>query len=254
MKHLLACALFLAVRVASAEWTVSSTTPLDAPRGLEFVRKLATNAGTRAELHIVTFATQTHTFAVMDDPKGAFDLATAAQHRGALAAVNGGYFHPNREPLGLVVRQGVTLHSLERARLLSGLVVVSNDRVALLRVSEFKPSRRVQEALQAGPFLIDNRRPVAGLNDTRVAARTVVFSTESGRAGLLVCRSVTLADMAGILANPAMTGDTISRALNLDGGSSTGMWVDSTPPFYLREGRDVRNYLGVIAKKQRSVR
>ena len=97
----------------------------------------------------------------MDNPEGAFDLGSAAAKRGALAAVNGGYFHPDRTPLGLLVRQGATIHSLERAKLLSGLVVVTKDRIALLRVAEFKASANVREALQAGPFLVDGGKAVA---------------------------------------------------------------------------------------------
>ena len=80
----------------------------------------------------------------MDDPARIFDIASAAQKRGALAAVNGGYFHPDRTPLGLVVRQGAVLHALEHASLLSGLVVVTRDRIALQRVGEFKPSPAVR--------------------------------------------------------------------------------------------------------------
>jgi len=107
----------------------------------------------------------------------------------------------------------------------------------------------VREALQAGPFLIENSKPVAGLNATRSAARTVVVADASGRFGFVVCRSATLAGMAAILATAdQFPGGKITRALNLDGGSSTGLWVRDERPFYLREFKDVRNYLAVVAR------
>ena len=249
MKVFLTLACVLVAQAASLAWTVSEAISLDAPPGLDCMRRTAKHDRQQAELHIVTFATATHTLAVMDDPKSEFDLATAARHRGVLAAVNGGYFHPNRTPLGLVVRQGVTLHRLERAPLLSGLVTVINDRPALLRVAEFRASASLREALQSGPFLIDRGRPVRGLNTVRPAARTVIFATDSGRMGLLVSQRVTLAEMAEILAIPSLSKGTITRALNLDGGSSTGMWVAADPPLYLREARDVRNFLAVRAEE-----
>ena len=77
--------LFAALAPLRAEWTFSAATPLSAPAGIEFVRR---TAGNHVELHIVTFQSKMHTFAVMDNPEGAFDLASAAAKRGALAAVN----------------------------------------------------------------------------------------------------------------------------------------------------------------------
>ena len=185
----------------------------------------------------------------MDNPEGAFDLGTAATKRGALAGVNGGYFQPDRTPLGLVIRQGVQLHPLEKSRLLSGVVSVTPGAVAIQRSGTFKLTPAVREALQAGPFLVEGGKAIAGLNDTRGAARTVVFQDAKGRAGILICKSVSLAEMAAILATPAIFPEgKIVRALNLDGGSSTALWVRGTPAFYAREWKSVRNYLGVIAR------
>ncbi len=239
--------LLAALAPLRAEWTFSTATPLPAPAGLDFVRR---TAGDRVELHLVTFPAKTHTFAVMDNPEGAFDLGSAAAKRGALAAVNGGYFHPDRTPLGLLVRQGATIHPLERAKLLSGIVVVTKDRIALLRTAEFKASANVREALQAGPFLVDGGKVVAGLNDTRSAARTVVFTDGAGRFGMLICKSATLAETARILAMPGLlSSGKITRALNLDGGSSTALWVKREPaPFYSREWKGVRDYLAIVPR------
>lgn len=244
--------VFFAVGAAAslkAAWTFTAAEALPAPVGVEFVRRTAAEGADSAVLHIVSFATKTHTFAVMDNPEGDFDTGTAARKRGALAAVNGGYFHPDRTPLGLVVRQGLELHPLERARLLSGLVVVTPGGVALRRTAEFKRSAAVREALQAGPFLVDGGRAVAGLDDTRRAARTVVFTDAAGRAGVLTGKSVTLAQMAALLAAPGLLpAGKITRALNLDGGSSTALWVRGDPPFYTREWKGVRNYLAIVPR------
>lgn len=222
---------------------------LPAPAGLEF-REVRIGSGFgAATLYHVRFDPKAHMFAVMDNPDGDFSLATAAQKRGALAAVNGGYFHPNRTPLGLVVRQGATIHPLERARLLSGLVVVTRKGITLPRANGFKSTPDIREALQAGPFLIENGKPVVGLNATRSAARTVVVADSAGRFGFVVCRSATLAGMAELLGDAGnFPGGKITRALNLDGGSSTGLWVRRERPFYLREFKDVRNYLAIVAR------
>ena len=241
--------LFPCAALASVLLAGSALAERPAPPALER-REVRIGQGFGATtLHHVRFDPKTHTFAVMDNPRGDFSLATAAEQRGALAAVNGGYFHPDRTPLGLVVRQGVKLHDFERARLLSGLVVVTRRGISLPRATGFKAPPDLREALQAGPMLIENGRPVEGLNATRSAARTVVVADAAGHFGLVVCRSATLAGMAAILATAEhFPGGKITRALNLDGGSSTGLWVRGEPPFYLREFKDVRNYLAIVAR------
>jgi exopolysaccharide biosynthesis protein len=200
-------------------------------------------------VHQVAFAPQAHTFAVMDNPAGAFDLGSAAVKRGALAGVNGGYFQPDRTPLGLVVRRGAQIHPLEKSRLLSGVISATPAAITIQRTAAFKPSKAVHDALQAGPFLVENGKRIEGLNAAKSAARTVVFQDAAGRAGVLICKSVSLAEMAEILATPALFPEgRILRALNLDGGSSTALWVRGEPPFYQREWKTVRNYLAIVPR------
>src|SRR6185436_6285203 len=93
-----------------------------APAGLEFSERAVASESGSATLWVVLFNPKTHAFAVMDNPDGAYDLSSAAEKRGALAGVNGGYFHPDKTPLGLVIRKGAEVHAQERAQLLSGIV------------------------------------------------------------------------------------------------------------------------------------
>lgn len=240
--------LALLVSAAAEPWIVEKTSPHTAPTGLSFNSVEVRSGSKTARLHVVTASARTHAFALMDDPENTFDLASAARKRGALAAVNGGYFHPDRTPLGLRVRQGREIHRFERAKLLSGLIVVTAERSALVRTSEFKPNSALREAIQAGPFLVDRGKPVAGLNATRLDPRTVVF-TDGTRIGFASTSPLSLAQLGAVLATPgAVPGAKITRALNLDGGSSTGLWVASQPPFYRRELRDVRDFIGIVPR------
>ena len=171
------------------------------------------------------------------------------EENGCLAGTNGAYFHPDFTPVGLEISNGRQIHPLEHGKLISGMVVVNRGRVSLLRVGEFKPAPSIQTALQSGPFLIDQGQPVPGLNAIKRAYRTVVLSDGKGGCALLMAESVTLAEMARILAAPGVIPEMkISRALNLDGGSSSAVWV-SQPPVYLREFKRVRNFLAVVPRK-----
>ena len=105
-------------------------------------------------------------------------------------------------------------------------------------------------ALQAGPFLVDRGKPVAGLNAGRSARRTVIVADAKGVRALVVLSPVTLAEAGQILVTPKLFGDlVVTRALNLDGGSSTALWVRTkAAPFYLREFKSVRNYVAIVPR------
>lgn len=232
-----------------AEWALVSSNPRPGPDGLEFTQREVSSNGQSASLWMVAFNPKTHTFAVMDNPDGAYDLGSASEKRGVLAGVNGGYFHPDRTPLGLVIRKGEQIHPLEKAKLLSGIISVTPGGITIQRTGAFKLTPAVRDALQAGPFLVENGKAITGLNASRGAARTVVFQDARGRTGFLIAKSPSLAEMSEILATPALFPEgRIVRALNLDGGSSTALWVRGAPAFYSREWKSVRNYLGIVAK------
>ncbi len=208
------------------------------------------NAGPqRVTLRLVRLDRKTTTLRVLDMEKGE-TVAGRLSKAGAIAGVNGGYFHPDRRPLGLVVSDGVRLHRMERSKLLSGLLVVTPQRAMLLRRTEYREGRNTREALQAGPFLVDRGKAVAGLNETKAAERTVVLADRRGVCALLTTDSITLADLGRLLATPDLfPGLVIERALNLDGGSSTALWVDALPRPYSRpEWKGVRNAVGVLPR------
>ncbi len=187
--------------------------------------------------------------AVMDNPGNKGFLRDLLQERNCLAGTNGGFFHPDTRPLGLVVSEGQTIHPLVRARLLSGVLVVTDERLRLLRVGEFSPSAAPSQALQSGPFLIDHRKPVPGLNDRKRARRTVILTGSADQYGVLVSDSFfTLAELATLLATPGIVHELdITRALNLDGGTSSALWARTTKGVVYRpEAKRVRNFLCLL--------
>jgi uncharacterized protein YigE (DUF2233 family) len=246
---LLVLLLALPAQFVHAGWALVENNSRTAPDGLGFTERRVQGDTGDVTLWVVSFDPKSHTFAVMDNPEGAFDLGSAAEKRGALAAVNGGYFQPDHTPLGLLTRQGVDIHPLEHARLLSGVLSVTPAGINLQRTATFKPSAAVREALQSGPFLVDHGKPITGLESSKTAARTVVFQDAKGRFGFLIAKSTTLAGMAAILATPEVFPEgKIVRALNLDGGTSTALWVRGTPPFYAHEWKSVRDYVAIVPR------
>ena len=254
MANLLRFALLLLLASAArAEWTVNATeTERSAITGAEHRRIVVaeTETGEEAKLELALFSTKSATLRVIDNPTGADDLAAVMRQTRAVAGVNGGYFDPQDLPLGLLISDGKQIAPLRKARLLSGVIVVTKGRVELLRSAEYSSRKNVTAALQCGPFLVDFGRAVPGLNDTRTARRSFILTGGADRAAIGFCSSVTLAELGDILATPGIVPDLkVQRALNLDGGSSSAFWfAGENGPFSIRELKRVRNFVVVVPK------
>ncbi len=200
----------------------------------------------------VVFKQSNYQLTVVDNPLLDKKLAQVMREQHFLAGVNGGYFHPDGKPLGLMISQGKKVHLQETApRLLSGCIVATGQQLQLLRVQENMPAEAT-EVLQAGPFLIDHQTSVAGLETSRIARRTFVATDGHGLWAIGIISPVTLAQASrSLLATGEQLFPThlIQRALNLDGGSSSALWVDGLPePFSQSEIGVVRNFLGIKAR------
>ena len=244
--------LFLAGTLR-AEWAVTaSQTEKGSAAGIEHRRIELSDGGTgeRATLDLALFSTKSTTVRVIDNPTGKDNLAAVMRRENCLAGVNGGYFDPEDKPVGLLVSDGKVIAPLRKARLLSGVMVVSNGPLQLLRTAEYSSKRKPTAALQCGPFLVDRGQPVPGLNDTRPARRTFILTGASDRAALGFCSSVTLARLARILATPELApGLKAQRALNLDGGSSSAFWfAGEREPFSISEQKTVRNFVAMVPR------
>lgn len=245
-------ALFL-VGTARAEWTITaSQIEQGTAAGVEHRRIELSDDGTgeRATLDLALFSTKSATVRVIDNPTGKNNLAAVMRRENCLAGVNGGYFDPEDKPVGLLVSDGKVIAPLRKARLLSGVMLVSNGQLQLLRTAEYSSKRKPTAALQCGPFLVDRAQPVPGLNDTRPARRTFVLTGAADRTAIGFCSGVTLAQLAKILATPEIaSGLKVQRALNLDGGSSSAFWfAREREPFSISEQKTVRNFVVIVPK------
>jgi len=252
MKPLLAISLLAFLEAAPAAWQNSPAEILATPGPALAVRESRLVDGQMsATATAIVFNEKSHTLRVVDSPDpGHTKLAQILAAAGCIAGVNGGYFHGDYRPLGLVVADGHQLHAFEKAKLLSGILAIRTKRIEIVRSGNFVPGHDLRGAIQCGPMLVEDGAPVAGLNATRVARRTAVATDGRGRWALVYLTSVTLADTAKILLRPGLFGDWTPRtALNLDGGSSSGLWARASPvPVSRQEPGTVRNYLGVVAK------
>lgn len=250
VRFSLTVALFLlAPAVSRGAWTVtSSETQASAVAGVEHRRiVLADSAsGEDATLDLAVFSSKSAAVRVVDNPNGDSDLAAVMRRTRGLAGVNGGYFDPQNAPVGLLIADGKLIAPLRKARLLSGVLVVTKTRVELLRSGEYSSRKNAIAAVQCGPFLVEGGKPVAGLNATRSARRTFVITTGGERSAIGFCSAVTLAELGDILASAELK---VQRALNLDGGSSSAFWFSGERGVMsIPEQKTVRDFVVITPK------
>jgi uncharacterized protein YigE (DUF2233 family) len=171
------------------------------------------------------------------------------QAENCLAGVNGGYFDPDYNPIGLLIVDGKTIAPLKQARLLSAVLASSRRTIQIVRPGEFPRLKKVSAAVQCGPMVVERHQSVRGLNDSRAARRT--FAAIGGdRVALGFCSDVTLDDLAEILAAAPASDFKIQRAINLDGGSSSGFWFKRADGsvFSIHEQKTVRDFVAIVPK------
>jgi len=212
--------------VALAEWKVSERQESKADSLRVFLLTVR-NGATEAKIHAVAGQAAELRFRVLSNASRKFSsVQEAVLASDGIAGINGGYFQPDLTPVGLLVSQGQVAHPLERAKLLSGVFFIRKQKPNIARVQHFSGAANITDAIQSGPFLVERGRTIPGLNNGRSAARTFLYSAGNGNWGFGICRSVTLAEMGEILASPDLfPGESVTTALNLDGGSSTGFYL-----------------------------
>ena len=183
------------------------------------------------------------------------DAASAARSGHGLAAVNGGFFTPEGEPLGLVIAGGKRSGAWNTTSSLgSGLWHAdAAGHAAISRREELgrAGANAMHELLQAGPMLVGNGRAVSGLDAIKTSARTMILWDGGNRWWIGRSSPATLARVAAELATGEIPGWKVRHALNLDGGRSSELWVSpdiSGGPLARRPAwnRPVRNFLVLV--------
>ncbi len=261
MKHILAISLFWITvhhSVSATDWKlVNEAVRVERtePNLLYTKRMVQSIPGRVTTVELAFFSSADFRLEVIDlPPKGgnnATDFRQAFVNEECLAGVNGGFFTPENKPLGLVVADGKRVGSFQTTKLLSGVVYCDSKGIHIVRRSAFKDHSGITGLLQTGPFLIENDQPIRGLDATKSRRRTFIATDWRGNWAIGVTSPLSLAALAEVLASSVpVTGWKANRAINLDGGSSTGFYFDhpdeadlTDPPW-----KSVRNLLGIQPK------
>jgi hypothetical protein len=160
-----------------------------------------------------------------DQPRGLRGWFAARQ---PLAAINGSFFTPEYQATALLISDGSA--SGESYAGFGGMLAVAPDggvSLRALRDQAYDPAESLDQGLQSFPMLVfPGGQPAAIEDDGRRARRSVVALDRAGRLLLLVSPTsdFTLRGLADWLSRSDLD---VDRALNLDGGSSTGLYLNA---------------------------
>lgn len=147
---------------------------------------------------------------------------------GPLAVVNGGYFDEQGRATALTIYDGVAAGSSYDG--FGGMLAVDAAgalSIRSLRDQPYDPAETLAQALQSTPMLVQGGAAVPLPNDNGERSRRTVAALDADGRLLLVVfgwPSFSLSELGQWLADSDLG---IATALNLDGGSSTGMQMQN---------------------------
>ena len=147
------------------------------------------------------------------------------QQEHAVAIINGGYFDQNDQATALVISDGQTYGSTYSG--FGGMLSVdSNGRINLRSLNQqpYDPGESLTQAVQSSPMLVVGGKRTQFTASNAQSRRSMVAMDKQGN--LLFISSpddiFSLDQLADLLVSSDLS---ISAALNLDGGASTGLFV-----------------------------
>jgi uncharacterized protein YigE (DUF2233 family) len=193
--------------------------------------------GSEARISIVRLDPASVRFRVGYAPDQPQSLATWAAEAGALAAINGGFFGENYETTALVISGGTIIGTSYQG--FGGMFAVdAAEHVSLRYLADqpYDPGEHLIEAVQGWPMLVKSGGVIAytTIEGSEPARRSVIARDRHGHVLLIACStsSFTLPGLATWLLESDLEIDT---ALNLDGGSSTSLYLESGSQYeYIR--------------------
>lgn len=192
--------------------------------GME-ARRLRVDVGASSDrLWIVRVDPARARFRVLYDPASARTVRGWFDAAHPRLAVNAGYFTPEKAATALVVSDGMRYGQSYVG--FGGMFAVSGGRVQVrsLLAQPYIPGESLDQAAQAFPMLVQpSGLPAIVEDDGQLARRTVVGQDRAGRIVFLVSPSpvFSLKTLSAFLAASDLDLDV---ALNLDGGTSSGLW------------------------------
>ncbi len=248
MRRAILLLLVLVSSSARAEWETVA-------KGVHYQRIV--RGGLDAHVATIDLREQSLRVVATGEDEAGRTVSEFAKDRKAILAVNADYFSKDLRPIGKAIGAcGVWWNGAPDVKRHQGLVAVGKGKATIQGRTQ-KTRWWMRGAVSGWPLLVESCKPIASLpgsdHFTRAPhPRTAVGLSKDGKTMILVVADgrregvpgPTLPELADL-----MTELGACRAMNLDGGGSSAMWVRDRIVNRPSDGpeRVVGNHLGVIA-------
>lgn len=187
---------------------------------------------------IVHIEPEAGTFRVLQDTAKPKAILTWQEETNATIVINGNYFMESMETAGYLISDGEPFGTLKTTY--NGMFHVEKGTPAVTTLSrgQYTPTTSTTAALTNFPMLlIDGKNVLSGRSQTP-GRRSVVAEDVDGNILLMATHqsNLTLYELAEFLEQSDLN---IVNALNLDGGGSTGLAVESSSFSFLLDSFDI---------------
>lgn len=221
VRHFLALALAALPGAAATTWQTLSP-------GIEYTRIHIDSALDSSAVHAFRVDPQRYTFDIAlakDFGQSTTSVRELAERRGAVLAINGGFFDHTGAPLGLRVSRGVVKHPVKAVSWWS-VFAVDHGKPLMSTAAQFTPTATTQMAVQSGPRLVVNGA-IPPLKDGD-AARSALCITAAQQVIVVGTENLEMSTegFAALLRkSERLNGLGCVHAQNLDGGRSTQLFA-----------------------------
>lgn len=155
--------------------------------------------------------------------KKSMSVSEMAKLSGALAVINANFFDPSDRPLGLVLKEGKILNGFHPTKWYAAFLI-RNSKALISKAFEKNQIQSFENGIQAGPRLVTQGRVPKLKNES--SPKSLVGIDDQGLVWLIATGPVEISQLARWLAKSASDGGLgLPHALNLDGGSSTQLYL-----------------------------
>ncbi|HSW68592.1 MAG TPA: phosphodiester glycosidase family protein [Gammaproteobacteria bacterium] len=231
------------------------------PNQLGTFREIEFNHDQTATIYTALLNPEYHARFYQDESKIQFFasyLDELNRHHDFTIGINGGFYQPNFTPVGLFIYQGKMIKPLVHNSLLKACIIINKNQKIILE-TDLDQCLHADNAMQTGPLLIQNGKINPHLQHLQTKSksmqeffdlhkRTLLAFTDENQIVMIVTSPISLMDLANFLQNHphALGTKKIMTAINLDGGSSTGMYVRfPSEAFYFHELKHVKTFIFV---------
>jgi len=214
--------IFLALLLVSSAALTAPSWQTVAP-GLHYQKLLLPKA--IGQIHLFRIDPAKYRFKVAfahEQRRQTLSVRQLAQQNQALLAINGGFFTPEKNPIGLRINDGAIKTPLKKTSWW-GVFYQDKRRAYIVPPHAFYAKKSIQFAVQGGPRLLINGR-IPKLKPG-IAERSAIGVTTDQHIILAITEHapITTTQLAVILQQPGIG---CANALNLDGGGSSQLYAD----------------------------